>query len=277
MSVRMIHPGPRGSVRVLTRRATLQPVAGVLPAGMTVMDAVGALFGAHGCRGGVVSLAGLTCWPMRYVLPAPATDGLHAAWYSDTHAPSGLWRITGATAIVGCRDGAPFLHCHGCWTDGDAATMGHLLPFDSIIAEDASVTGLGATDAWFDALPDVETAFTLLTPQGDGDGPDLFARLCPGQDVVPAIEDTARRHGIADAVLHGVGSIDHVVFADGHRMECHATELRLVHATLRKGRAGIGIVVVDIAGRIARGVLARTGNPVGVTLELIIKRTKDKT
>lgn len=266
----MIHPGPRAPERAQIRHATLRPVAGILPKGATVLQAVGALFAQQGCKGGVLSLAGLACDPMRYVLPALATDGLHGAWYSDTHAPPGRWTVTSATAIVGWKDGAPFLHCHGIWTDGTSTAMGHLLAFDSVLAQDVQVSGLGAPDTWFQALPDPETAFTLFTPQGGDDGPALFARILPGEDVVTAIETLAARAGIRHARLHGVGSIDHIRFADGARMDCLATELRLDDAWLAKGRARLPIEVVDIHGRIARGTLARGANPVGVTLELII-------
>lgn len=268
--MRMIHPGPRAPDRATARRAHLRPVAGILPKGATVMQAVGDLFAAHGCKGGVLDLSGVTCDPMRYVLPAPATDGLHAAWYSDTHAPDGPVRITSATATVGWKDGAPFLHCHGIW-----GAMGHLLPFDSVIARDARVSGLGSAGTWFESLPDPETAFTLFTPQGGEDGPALFARILPGEDVLTAIEVLAARHGLRNARLHGVGSIDHIRFAEGHRMDCHATELRLDGARLTQGRAHVPIEVVDIAGTIARGSLTRGENPVGVTLELIFEPTED--
>ncbi|AXC51235.1 DUF296 domain-containing protein [Paracoccus suum] len=263
----MIHPGPRAAERTVAVPADLRRIAGVLPAGRSVMEAVGDLFAAKGCKGGVVWLDGAVCDPLRFVLPAPSTDGLHAAWYSDTHAPDGPVQIGRATATVGWKDGAPFLHCHGTW----AGTMGHLLPFDSILAADAPVAGIGAPDAWFESLPDVETAFTLFTPQGSGIGTGLLARILPGEDVLTAIETLCAGHGITDARLYGVGSIDHIRFVDGSRTDCHATELHLVGATLRAGEAHVPIEVVDIDGKIMRGVLERGVNPVGVTLELIVE------
>lgn len=266
---RMIHPGPRAADRAVAVRADLRPVSGVLPAGRTVMAAVARLFADAGCKGGVVWLDGVTCDPLRFVLPAPSTDGIHAAWYSDLHAPHGPVTIGRATATVGWKDGAPFLHCHGTW----GGTMGHLLPSESVLAADARVAGIGAPDAWFEALPDPETAFTLFTPQGGGGVTGLLARLLPGEDVTTAIETLCACHGIGDARLHGVGSIDHVRFEGGGRMDCHATELRLDGATLTAGRATIPIEVVDIAGTIMRGRLERGTNPVGVTLELLIERT----
>ncbi|WP_207100753.1 PCC domain-containing protein [Paracoccus shandongensis] len=265
----MIHPGPRAAERAVAVPASLRRISGVLPAGRTVMTAVARLFADAGCKGGVVWLDGVTCDPLRYVLPAPSTDGIHAAWYSETHAPDGAVTIQRATATVGWKDGAPFLHCHGTW----GGTMGHLLPLDSVLAADAPVHGLGAPDAWFEALPDTETAFTLFTPQGTGSGSGLLARIRPGEDVVTAIETLAARHGIANARLHGLGSIDHVRFTDGTHMDCHATELRLDGAMLAQGRAQVPIEVVDTQGTIMRGTLDRGANPVGVTLELLIERT----
>lgn len=93
--------------------------------------------------------------------------------------------------------------------------------------------------------------------------------------MVPAIEALCRDCGIANARLHAVGSIDHVCFSDGRGMACHATELRFDGARLRLGRAHVPVEVVDIHGTIARGILARRDNPVGVTLELIVEPEKD--
>lgn len=271
MTGRMIHPGPRAVDRAQIRRARLQPVTGTLRAGQTVMQAVTALFAAQGCKGGMLSLDGVTCEPMRFVLPALSTDGMHAAWYSETHAPDGRWSLRNSTASIGQKDGATFLHCHGIWSAGGADWMGHLLPLEAIIAEDATVSGLGAAGTWFQARPDAETAFTLFTPDGGQDGPALFVRLLPGEDVVTAIETIAAAHGIRNASLHAVGSIDHIRFAEGHRMDCLATELRFNAAHLTDGRAHIPIDVVDIDGTIAFGTLTRGDNPVGVTLELLIE------
>lgn len=271
---RMIHPGPRAAQRAVAVRASLRPFSGVLPAGRSVMAAVSRLLGMQGCTGGVVRLDGAVCDPLRYVLPAFSTNGIHAAWYSDIHAPDGPVAIDRATATLGWKDGAPFLHCHGTW----GATMGHLLPLDSILAADVRVTGLGAPDAWFEALPDAETAFTLFTPRdaGGGGGSGLLARILPGEDAVTAVEALCARHGITDARLHGLGSIDHVRFEDGSRMDCHATELRLDGAVLAAGRATIPVEVVDLAGTVMRGRLARGLNPVGVTLELIVETERPK-
>ena len=272
----MIHPGPRAARRVQAARTRLVPVAGSLRAGETVMAGVARLFAEAGCPGGVVFLDGVTCDPMRYVLPALSRDTSHAAWYSDTFAPEGPVRIEAATASVGQRDGAAFLHCHGIWGTRESRAMGHLLPLDSLVAEDAGVSGIGARDAWFDSRPDAETNFTLFQISGGLPGAHgLLARVAPGEDVVTAVEALCAGAGWSDARIHGLGSIDHILFQGGTRVDCLATELRFAGARVEGGRAHLPIDVVDIDGTISHGVLARGANPVGVTLEILIEPPKD--
>ena len=115
----MVHPGPRAAERLRAVRARLAPVSGVLRAGETVMAGVARVFAEAGCRGGMVFLDDVSCAPLRYVLPALSSDGVHAAWYSGTHALENAL-ILRATASVGTRDGAAFLHCHGLWQAGRA-------------------------------------------------------------------------------------------------------------------------------------------------------------
>src|SRR5699024_9954177 len=76
---RMIHPGPRAPERMQAARTRLVPIEGTLRAGETVMVGVARLFAGAGCPGGVVFLDGVTCDPMRYVLPALSPDAFHAA------------------------------------------------------------------------------------------------------------------------------------------------------------------------------------------------------
>lgn len=274
MSDRMRHPGPRAPERILAAPTRFQPLTGWLRRGQRVMDGVSAIVQESGFPGAVLWLDGLNLAPMRYVLPALSIDGLHGAWYSETHAPEGVSQIESATAMVGWREGAPFLHCHGIWKNADGSrAMGHLLPFDSCVAEDIEIRGIAALDARLHALPDPETAFTLFTPEAlsPTTGTALWARILPGEDLITALETLAARHGVTEARLHGIGSIDHVVFEDGSRMDCLATELRLTDARLSKGRAEVAIDVVDIEGRIASGRLLRGANPIGVTLELFLQ------
>jgi predicted DNA-binding protein with PD1-like motif len=83
------------------------------------------------------------------VIPAASPDAHHAAWYSDTFAPAGPVEITRACAIVGQRDGKPFVHCHGIWETTEGTRMGHMLAPTTIVAEPIEVTGIGLTGATF--------------------------------------------------------------------------------------------------------------------------------
>jgi hypothetical protein len=76
---RLAHPGPRAADRRQAAPATLRPLAGRLAAGRPVLDEVARLFADAGCKGGVLWLDGVICDPMRFVLPAYATDDRHAA------------------------------------------------------------------------------------------------------------------------------------------------------------------------------------------------------
>jgi predicted DNA-binding protein with PD1-like motif len=236
------------------------------------MDEVARLFAANGCRGGIVWLEGVTCDPMRFVLPALVSDGEHAAFYSATHAPDGPVTIGASTASVGRRDGAPFLHCHGQWTGGSSTAMGHLLPFDSVVAETVEVRGIGSPGAWFEAAPDAETNFTLFAAAGEGTGRDgLFVRLRPDEDLCTALVALCAAHGIARARVHGLGSICEPRFADRRHVPCVATEVRIDAGMVAGGEARIEASLVDVDGGIHAGRLAPGLNPVGVTFELLLE------
>ena len=269
---RLAHPGPRAADRRQAVGATLRPLAGRLEAGRTVMAEVGRLFAQNGCKGGVLWLDGLTCDPMRFVLPAYATDGEHAAFYSETHVPEGPVTIGASTASVGWRDGAPFLHCHGQWAGGFGTSMGHLLPFDSVVAESVEVQGLGSPDAWFEARADAETNFTLFAAAGGGGSDGLIVRLRPDEDVCEALVAVCARQGIARAQVHGIGSICEPRFADGGHVPCVATEVRVDAGEIADGAARIDVSLVDVDGAIHVGRLAAGLNPVGVTFELLVER-----
>jgi hypothetical protein len=268
---RLAHPGPRAADRRQAAPATLRPLAGRLAAGRPVMDEVARLFADAGCKGGILWLDGLVCDPMRFVLPALSPGPEHAAFYSATHAPDGPVRIGASTSSVGWRDGAPFLHCHGQWSGGFGTAMGHLLPADSILAEDAQVRGLGSPDAWFEALPDPETNFTLFAASGGGGSDGLVARLRPDEDVCAAIAALAAEHRIPRARVHGLGSIAEPRFADGRRVPCVATEVRIDAGRVADGQVALDVSLVDVDGAIHAGQLAPGLNRVGVTFELLIE------
>jgi hypothetical protein len=277
----IVHPGPPAEPRVEAVATELVPLSGELLPGETVMAGVARIFADAGCQGGVLQLEGGACDPFRYVLPALSSDPLHAAWYSDTLAPAGGATIVKATAMVGRRDGAPFLHCHGLWDTGEAAPrMGHMLPFDSVVSQPIRVSGHGSPTAWFEGVPDAETNFTLFAladaPDEAGAG-NLFLRVRPNEDIGAAVAAACEARGIVAAEIFGIGSIHEPAFDDGRHVPCVATEILIERGAVidfANGlRAVLDVVVVDVAGAVTRGRLELGENPVGVTFELLVVGT----
>ncbi|BDA86494.1 DUF296 domain-containing protein [Aureimonas sp. SA4125] len=279
----IVHPGPPAQPRVEAVATALVPLDGYLLPGETVMAGVARTFAAAGCRGGVLQLEGGACDPFRYVLPALSSDPRHAAWYSDTLAPEHGATILQATAMVGRRDGGPFLHCHGLWAVGaEAPRMGHMLPFDSVVSVPIRVSGYGSATAWFEGAPDAETNFTLFSPKGASGSEgarNLFLRVRPNEDIGAAVAAACERQGIGAGQILGIGSIHEPAFDDGRHVPCPATEILIERGEVTDLAGGLvaelDVAVVDVAGAITRGRLQLGENPVGVTFELLIVGATD--
>jgi predicted DNA-binding protein with PD1-like motif len=253
-----------------------------LEPGQSVDAAIAKGFAASGCIGGFVTLRGGQCEPFRFVMPAASPDAHHAAWYSDTFAPEGPVEITRACAIVGQRDGKPFVHCHGIWETTEGTRMGHMLAPDTMVAVPMEVTGIGLRGATFQALPDPETDFTLFEPlrvaedRQEPAGPRvLLAKVRPNEDISLAIEDICSSQGIGKANVYGIGSLNGVRFTDGGRVEAYATEVLIhegrVESAHCRPRASLQIDVVDMEGQVSSGELVHGNNPVCITFELVIE------
>ncbi|GGF55304.1 DUF296 domain-containing protein [Azorhizobium oxalatiphilum] len=266
------HPGRPADARVEAVETGIVPIVGSLRVGHDVTSEVHRLFREAGCRGGVVQLQGGRCQPFQFVGPAYASDDVHAVWYSTARAPADGAAIAAATAIVGWRDGAPFLHCHGTWDIGGAAlAAGHMLTSDSIVSEPIAITGFGTRTACFESLPDEETNFTLYTPRGDSmAGGSLLLRLRPHEDLCGAIEAACRRHGIASALVYGIGSLISPRFEDGEGLACRVTEIAIERGVISDGVAHLDIAAVDVDGTVRNGRVRRGENPVCVTFELVV-------
>jgi len=279
---RIDHPGPAASDRILTVVGSAVPLRFVLEPGLAIDEAVASGMRSAGCIGGFVEFRGGRCEPFRYVMPAASTDPRYVAWYSETFEPDGPVGVTRACAIVGVREGKTFLHCHGIWDTTKGQRMGHMLAPLSRTAEPIEVAGIGFKDATFEAMPDVETNFTLFEPVRDARASSsktgvraLLAKVRPNQDISLAIEEICLTHGIASAHVHGIGSLNGVRFADGSQVDSHATEV-LIRAGRHEseggqGRARLSLDVVDMEGVISSGEITRGDNPVCVTFEIVIE------
>ncbi|MDA9398395.1 PCC domain-containing protein [Bradyrhizobium sp. CCBAU 45389] len=255
-----------------------------LQAGVPLLEAARRGFAAEGFAGGVLNFCGGALGPFGYVMPALSKTGENAAFYSDTYRPQGITRSKLGSMTLGMRDGAPFFHCHGLWTEADGkASGGHVLPDETIVAEPFEVEAFGIDGATFTAEPDPETNFKLFGPvaaasTGARTTSRAFAlRLRPNQDFAACLEDFCRTHGIARAKIHGgVGSTIGARFTHGGVTEPFATELAITAGAIGPGSSGtleatLDVALIDYTGGIAEGRLIRGDNPVLVTMELVLE------
>ncbi|MCE7029086.1 PCC domain-containing protein [Jiella avicenniae] len=277
------HPGPAAATRHAKAWGEAVALDFVVEPGEAMEAGLGRGVAEAGCDAAYVSLAGAKLMPFRYVMPAGSPRPSHAAWYSETFAPQGVVTVEEAGAIVGRRDGAPFVHCHGAWRPaGGALAMGHMLPPDSFAAEPVRVTGIGLRGAAFESREDPETNFRLFAAEPLKRKPNNAARpasdapqglaltLRPNQDVCLAIEAVCRDEGITRARIHGIGSLNEARFEEGPPMNSYASELLIRDGRLDDGRVRLDVAVVAMDGTIFEGVLVRGDNPVCVTFELVV-------
>lgn len=277
-------PGVPVVERIQWEEARGRAFSFTLEAGVPLLEAARRGFAQEGFAGGVLSFRGGALGPFAYVMPALSKTGANAAFYSDTFRPAGITRLKLGSMTLGERDGAPFFHCHGLWTEqGDRASGGHILPEEAVVAEPFEVDAFGLDGALFLAEPDAETNFKLFGPvasaaSGARTTSRVFAlRLRPNQDFAGCLEDFCRAHGIARAKIHGgVGSTIGARFIHGGVTEPFATELALTSGIIAPGRSGaleaeLDVALIDYTGGIAEGRLIRGDNPVLMTMELVLE------
>lgn len=277
-------PGPPAAERIQWVEARGRAFTFTLQAGAPLLEAARRGFAAEGFAGGVLNFHRGALGPFAYVMPALSKTGENAAFYSDTFRPDGVTRLRLGTMTLGMRDGAPFFHCHGLWTEADGKTSGgHILPDETIVAEPFEVEAFGLDGAMFTAEPDPETKFKLFGPitaasTGARTTSRAFAmRLRPNQDFAFCLEEFCRAHGIARAKIRGgVGSTIGARFSHGGVTEPFATELAITAGTLAPGTSGaleaaLDVALIDYTGGIAEGRLVRGGNPVLMTMELVLE------
>jgi predicted DNA-binding protein with PD1-like motif len=284
----VVQPGPPNPERIQWVEARGRAFSFTLQAGLPLLEAARRGFAEAGFAGGVLSMRGGALGPLAYVMPALSKTGANAAFYSDTFRPAGVTQLKFAAMTLGERDGVPFFHCHGLWTETDGNLHGgHILPEESIVAEPFAVEAFGIDGAMFTAEVDTETNFKLFGPvpaavtnariNAKADSRAFALRLRPNQDFAGALECFCRRHGIFHARIHGgVGSTIGAQFSDGRCVVPFATELAIRAGIVEPGadgtlEAALDIALVDYLGGIAEGRLMRGDNPVLMTMELVLE------
>ena len=270
-------PGPPGPTRIIAHPVRAQAIDEELPRGASLLQALHELARAHGAEGGCLTLSGGALGPFAYVIPALAPDPSHAAYYSDTFRPAGATRLDIASITVGFRDGAPFFHCHGFWTEADGRPGGgHMLPDETVIATPIRAKGVLISGARFEAHQDAETGFKLFTPVATrppsaASANGIAIRLCPNQDITAALEAAVVGAGFGAARLHGgVGSIIGARYANAAPVNNFATEMLIRDGVVRPGATRLDVAMVDLTGHLSEGVLTPGDNPVLMTLEAVI-------
>lgn len=285
------HPGPVAAQRVDVVPTALQPLDLVLQPGKPLLDALVEALPA-GTTSAVLTLAGGALWPFAYVMPALSRTAEHAVYFSDRFDADGPVQLIDACVTFGRRDGAPWLHCHARWVAADGTPhCGHVLPDQAVISSPVSARAWLLHGAAFEVVADDETRFTLFKPlplplplpqtvasaTGLAGRPALALRFAPNQDVCGALEAVCRQQGIRQATVRGgVGSTVGAVFDDGRRVEPFVTEVLIRAGRVRPDADGapvaeIDVSLVDYTGGLADGRLARGGNPVLVTFELVLE------
>jgi predicted DNA-binding protein with PD1-like motif len=268
-------PGPTHPSRIDAFAGTPHSLAIVLRAGDTLNQAVTAPLVAAGFQSGTVTFKHTALNPFRYVMPGPADNDSHVAYFTAPCAPSGITRIEQANATFGWADGKPFIHCHAAWIEPDGSRRGgHILPHETIIAEPGEAIAWVFTSVRIEAKADHETNFTLFQPSGVGSaGQGVVARVKPNLDILTALETIARDHDINNAIVRGsLGSLIGARFTHGGQVDDHATEVLVREGNIRNGKAALDLLVVDMQGRVHEGWLRHGENPVCITFDLVLVR-----
>ena len=156
-------PGAPARERIQWVEARGRAFSFTLEAGVPLLEAARRGFAAAGFAGGVLSAKGGALGPFAYVMPALSKTNEHAAFYSDTFRPEGITRPRLIAMTLGERDGAPFFHCHGLWTESDGSLHGgHILPEESVVAEPFEVAAYGIDGAVFLPEPDPENTLRII-------------------------------------------------------------------------------------------------------------------
>ena len=279
------HPGTPDSQRIFAQPVHARPLNGYLSSGQTLLSAVTEIAEVNNAKSGAFRLEGGEFTSFSYVMPALSKSPEHAVYFSETFYVEGRVTLETASVTYGQREGRPWLHCHAVWVEPSGRRHGgHLLPDQVVVAAPIRIAGVALDGATFTVCPDGETHFSLFLPVATP-VPELSPlvaqhayalRVAPNEDLCTALEVFCQTHQIQEAtILGGVGSTVGAVFQDGRVVEPFVTELlirsgRIVCEEGSQPRAEIDIAIVDYKGGLTEGRLAKGGNPVLVTAELVL-------
>ena len=160
-----------------------------------------------------------------------------------------------------------------------AQACGHVLPEETIIHAPIHARGAAIVGARFEVHPDPETGFNLFIPKPTGTQPPpnsrpaVAIRLAPNQDLMAALERTARAARFRRAVVQGgVASLIGARFLDAPPVDGYATEMLVRRGVVNGPATELDIVIVDLHGTIGAGRLVAGDNPVLMTFEGLLER-----
>ncbi|HBK08737.1 MAG TPA: DUF296 domain-containing protein [Acetobacteraceae bacterium] len=266
-------PGPPHPNRIDCFRGEAVTLHFNLEPGLTLNEAITGPLLKAGFQSATVTLKDADLNPFRYVMPGPADDESHVAYFTAPLAPEGTTRIEQANATFGWADGKPFIHCHAVWIEPDGRRRGgHILPKDAVLGSRAEATAWGFHTIRIEATPDPETNFTLFQPSGTSTGQAIVARIKPNEDALTALETIARTHGVRNAEVRGsLGSLIGARFNHGSGVDDHATEVLVRQGHIRDGIAALDMLVVDMKGEVHEGWLRKGENPVLITFDIVLE------
>jgi predicted DNA-binding protein with PD1-like motif len=278
----LTQPGPAKAERIEAYDGGCVTLDIALEAGLSLNAALTRGLVASGFSCGTLVFADAVLGPFTYVVPHPSPDTSHVAYFSPPRTPPGRTHVDIANATFGWRDGAPFVHCHGVWTEADGRRRGgHMMPHETIFAEAGSAHAWAFPDLAIRVEQDPETNFSLFRPvplaaQGPGRHA-LVARIRPNEDLCTAIETICVARGVTTATIRGsLGSLIGATFDNGKAVPDIATEVLVLAGIVSpdasgEPRAQIDMAVVDMRGEVHQGRLVRGENPVCITFELVLE------
>ncbi len=255
------------------------PVSIELPAGSSLLEALGRWAEQNGYSSAVLDFQALSLAPFDYVMPDRAIDDRHAAWYSDTRSSAGAV-LREAVAIFGWREGNWFAHVHAYWDEAGTWHLGHLLPHTLTVESFSRITGFGLKGARFEAEPDPETEFTLFRIKEDRESASefepnaLIATLAPFEDLHDGIATLSKKLGPGPFEAFGLGSLAGAGFRDAPAMTGLISEI-LLRRPSGGSENGLSVPVrcVDLDGNLHAGVILPGAAPTLITCELLLRRS----